>query len=176
MGGDVLFQTPHLSQEQEIVQMVWVCSVLPSLNANTKNTQLECRTWQQGQVGGLGFVATLRAYFDTRGPSGRNLNPAPWFSSTLIFYFALGEFSGDTCRGSKSRWEGDLGALFLGSLGRVFWEFFFFVFRAALLSRLVAINTWYMYPGLDRTADQLVLASNFTSYSISFPLRWLLSF
>lgn len=69
MGGDVCFQTPHLSQEQEVVQMVWVCHVLPGLNANTKNTQLECRTWQRGQVGGQGFVATLRAYFDTRGPS-----------------------------------------------------------------------------------------------------------
>lgn len=50
-----------------------------------------------------GFVATLRPYFDTRGPSDRNLKLAPWFSSALIFYFVLGEFSGDTCRGSKSR-------------------------------------------------------------------------
>ncbi|KAJ4948791.1 hypothetical protein JOQ06_020314, partial [Pogonophryne albipinna] len=32
-----------------------------------------------------------RAYFYTRGLSGRNLNPAPWFSVALIFYFALGE-------------------------------------------------------------------------------------
>lgn len=44
MGGEVCFQTLPLSQEQEIVQMVWVCTVLPSLNANTKNTRLECRT------------------------------------------------------------------------------------------------------------------------------------
>ncbi len=56
MGGDVCFQTPHLSQEQETVPMVWVCNVLPSLNANTKNTQLECRTWQRGQVGGQALL------------------------------------------------------------------------------------------------------------------------
>jgi len=58
---------PFLSQEQEIEQMVFIWNVLSSLNASAKNIQLECRTWQQGQVGVSAFVATLRAYFDIRG-------------------------------------------------------------------------------------------------------------
>lgn len=94
---------PHVSQKEEIVQMVWACNVLPTLIASTKNTQLECRTWQWGQVSGPGFIATLRAYFDTRGPSDRNLKPAPCLSHTFIFYFVLGEFSGVIHRDSKSR-------------------------------------------------------------------------
>ncbi len=54
-------------------------------------------------------------------------------------------------------------------------ERIFFFYQAALLSRLVAINTCHRYPGLDCTADQLVLALNLTSCSSS-TLSWLLLF
>lgn len=114
------FQMPHLSQQQEIMQMVLVCNVLPSLNVSTKNTLLECKAWHQRQVGAPGFVATLRDCFDIRGQAIHNLKSARCCSSVLLFYFLLIEFSGDFSRGSKSRQEGDLRALFQGSLGIVF--------------------------------------------------------
>ncbi len=75
----------------------------------------------------------------------------------------------------NSRWEEDLGGYSWGPGGESSERLFFF-YQAALLSRLVAINTCHRYPGLDCTADQLVLALNFTSCSTSFTLWWLLSF
>lgn len=149
MGCDVCFQMPHHSQEQEIVQMVWVCNMLPRLNASTKNIQLECRTWQQGQSGGLCFVATLRTYFDIRV---YGLKPEASSLVQLCFnlYLVLGEFSGDTCRDSESRWKVDLGESSES--------------RQICLAVQWAINSWHRYPShLDHSKDQLVLISNFSS-------------
>lgn len=55
---------------------------LPTLNAISKNTRQEFRAWQKGKVGGLGLVATLRAYFDTTALSERN--PTPRLSLPLL--------------------------------------------------------------------------------------------
>lgn len=152
-----------LSQEQEIVQMVWVCNVLPSLNASTKNTQLECRTWQQRQVGGPGFVATLRAVRPK--PEAGSL-----FCSALIFHFFRGYLQRfwEQMRGgwgfySWSPQEESSESLLMSA--RQYW---------VLPSRLVAINVWYRYPRPgphDRST-----CSNFKLHFLLHlpPLWWLL--
>lgn len=90
---------------------------------------LKIHSWNAGLgnwVGGAGFVATLRAYFYTRGLSGRNLKPAPWFSVALIFYFALGEVF---FRGYLQRLQGQMiggfGAAIPGDLGESLLKGFF---------------------------------------------------
>lgn len=128
MGGDVCVQTPHLSQEQEVVQMVWVCHVLPSLNASTKNTRLECRTWQRGRVGGPGFVATLRAYFDTRGPADRNPKPAPSVQLRLNLLFCSGRVFRGYLQRLQEQMRGGFGGAIPGVLGDSLLKVFFFFF------------------------------------------------
>lgn len=156
-----------LSQEQEIVQLVCVCNVLPSLNASTKNTQLECRTWQQGQVGGLGFVATLRAYFDMSRSSHQNLNLAPWFCFNLLFcsgrvFMYQGIHAEAPGADKRGIWE-----RYSWCPGGVFWKAFFSFLscQAAMLILLVPINTWNRNSVLGHMAYQLVPASNLTSTS-----------
>ena len=141
--------------------------MLPTLNASTKNTQLECRTWQWGRVG-PGFVATLRAYFD---------RPKPEAGSLLQPHFNLLFCSGRVFRGYSQRLQEQMRGGFGGAIPGL-WKAFFFVFQAALLSPLVAINTWNRYAGLECTADQLVLASDFLHHLLHsmmdsvIPVKW----
>lgn len=109
----------------------------------------------------------------------RAIRPKPEAGSLPQPHFNLLFCSGRVFRGYSQRLQeqmrGGFGGAIPGLLGESLLKGFFFVFQAALLSSLVAINTWNRYAGLERTSDQLVLASDFTSCTTSSTLWWILS-